>query len=166
MSKIHIVFGRQGAGKSTYSKNLAKETGGVHFSIDDWMWSLFGLDLPKSMNLKWIKERVERCENQIWKSTAQICSVGREMVLDLGFTKLSKRQMFIALAEDNGFAYQIHYLKAPHALRKVRVMKRNEEKGETFSFEITSRMFDFMEGEFDDPREKELAGSVIVDTNE
>ena len=45
-------------------------------------------------------------------------------------------------------------------------MKRNEEKGETFSFEITSRMFDFMEGEFDDPREKELAGSVIVDTNE
>ena len=74
--------------------------------------------------------------------------------------------MITTLAEDNGFAYQIYYLKAPHALRKDRVIKRNEEKGETFSFEATSGIFDFMEGEFDDPGEKELANAVIVDTAE
>lgn len=52
--KIHIVFGRQGAGKSTYSKKLIKDIKGVHFSIDKWMWKLYGKDMPKSMNLKWI----------------------------------------------------------------------------------------------------------------
>ena len=78
MSKIHIVFGPQGAGKSTYSKKLSEEVNGIHFSIDDWMWKLFGADLPKSMNLKWIFERVERCEKLIWSTAKNISKTGGE----------------------------------------------------------------------------------------
>lgn len=37
MGKIHLVFGPQGAGKSTYSKELARKVNGVHLSIDEWM---------------------------------------------------------------------------------------------------------------------------------
>lgn len=164
MSKMHIVFGRQGAGKSTYSKQLSKEINGVHFSIDDWMWKLYGEDLPKSMNFKWIMERVARCEKQIWETAKKVADCGVEVVLDLGFTKFEKRDLFLTLAKEQKIPTQIHYIKAPHNLRKNRVLERNIEKGKTFSFEVTPGMFDFMEGEFEAPREKELKEAIIIDT--
>ncbi len=162
--KIHIVFGRQGAGKSTYSRELAKEINGVYFSIDEWMWKLFGEDLPKSMNLKWIMERVDRCERQIWEIAKQASNCGIEVVLDLGFTKFEKRERALNLAKGQNIPTQIHYVKAPHDLRKRRVLERNMKKGETYSFEVTPGMFDFMEGEFQTPREKELKEAIIIDT--
>ena len=65
MSTIHIVFGPQGAVKPTYSMQLREEWKAVWFSIDKWMWTLSGDDLPKSMSLSLINERLERCEGQI-----------------------------------------------------------------------------------------------------
>lgn len=166
MTKIHIVFGRQGAGKSTYSKKLTKEIDGVYFCIDEWMWKLYGEDLPKSMNLKWIMKRVDRCEKLIWETTKQISDCGVEVVLDLGFTKFRKRELFSSLAIEQNIPAQIHYVKAPHGLRKKRVLERNEKKGDTYSFKVTPGMFDFMEGEFEGPRDKELNDAIIIDTGE
>lgn len=166
MSKIHIVFGPQGAGKSTYSKKLAKEVNGIHMSIDNWMWKLFGADLPKSMNLKWINERVERCETHIWELTKNITTCGCEVILDLGFTKLAKRKKFKQLAEEINVPTQVHFINAPHDIRRQRVLDRNVTKGSTFSFEVTPGMFDFMEGEFHRPWEDELVGVIVVDTGD
>jgi len=165
MSKIHIVFGPQGAGKSTYSKKFSKEVNGVHLSIDDWMWKLYGEDLPKPMNLKWIMERVERCEKQIWATSEKISGCGCEVILDLGFMKLVKRELFKTLAKDQNISTQLHYVNAPHSIRRRRVLERNIEKGETFSFEVTPEMFDFMENEFEKPTEKELMKAIIIDTS-
>ena len=166
MSKIHIVFGPQGAGKSTYSKKLSKEVKGVHLSIDDWMWKLFGADLPKPMNLKWIMERVERCEKQIWAVTKQINDCGIDVILDLAFTKKAKRDLFKNLANDHNLLTQLHFVDAPHVIRRQRVLERNNEKGETFSFEVTPGMFDFMETQFEKPLDKELVGAIIINTNQ
>ena len=58
IATVHIVFGSQGAGKTTYARQLASETKGTRFSIDEWMGELFGPDLPKPMSLPWIMERV------------------------------------------------------------------------------------------------------------
>lgn len=164
MSKVHIVFGPQGAGKSTYSKKLSKEINAVHFSIDDWMWKLYGEDLPKTMNLKWIMERVERCEKKIWSTSKEISDCGCEVILDLGFTKLAKRELFMTLAKDQNIPTQLHYINAPHSIRRKRVLKRNIEKGETFSFEVSPGMFDFMETEFHKATENELAEAIIINT--
>jgi predicted kinase len=163
--KAHIVFGRQGAGKSTYSKKLSKEVKGVHFSIDEWMWKLYGQDLPKAMNLKWIMERVDRCEQQIWAMARQIAACGVDVVLDLGFTKRAKRAQFLQLAEAANIPTQIHYIEATHAIRKERVANRNKEKGETYAFEVTPDMFDFMDGEFHPPGDEELMKAIVIDTN-
>lgn len=133
-------------------------------SIDDWMWKLFGADLPKSMNLSWIMERVDRCEQQIWELSKSIVGSGSEVVLDLGFTKQAKRKQFRQLAEEAGVPVQMHYLTAPHAVRRKRVLDRNVERGETFSFEVTPGMFDFMEGEWNPANDKELAVAIVVDT--
>ena len=164
MSKIHIVFGPQGAGKSTYSKKLSKEVNGIYFSIDDWMWKLFGADLPKSMNLKWINERIERCETHIWELSKNITTCGCEVILDLGFTKLAKRKKFKLLAKEMNIPTQVHFINAPHAIRKQRVLERNVNQGDTFSFEVTPGMFDFMEGEYQQPWDDELIDAIVINT--
>ena len=164
MNKVHLVFGPQGSGKSTYSKKLAEQVNGVHMSIDEWMWGLYGMDLPKPMNLNWIMERVKRCEKRIWEMTKQISICGGNVVLDLGFMKVKNRELFLTLAEEQNILTQLHYIDASLSIRRKRVLERNNEKGETFSFEVTPVMFDFMENEFEKPTKIELKKSLLIDT--
>jgi len=161
MSTIHIVFGEQGAGKTTYSRQLADKVQGTSFSIDDWMGGLFGPDLPKPLNFSWIMERVKRCEDRIWITAADIAKNGGNVILDLGFMKIKDRVRFISLAEDNGLEVQLHFVTAPHDLRRNRVVSRNETRSETFAFEVTPQMFDFMESQFEPPNSDELSKSVV-----
>jgi len=161
MGNLHLVLGPQGSGKSTYAQRLAKQEAAVLFSIDEWMQALFGPDLPKAMSFSWIMERVHRCESQIWVTAAQISRAGGCVVLDLGFTKRASRQSFRQRAAEIGAHVQLHVLDAPYAVRKERVMNRNREKGETFSFEVTPMMFDFMEKEFQQPTQEELSVALI-----
>ena len=156
----HIVFGPQGAGKTTYSRKLADSRNAVRFSIDEWMIELFGPDLPKSMSLSWVMPRVQRCETRIWSVASQIGRVGGSVVLDLGFMRIDDRQRFAALAKESGMTSQLHFVDAPHPTRRTRVMARNQDRGETFAFEVTPGMFDFMETKFESPTEAELAIAV------
>jgi len=165
MSTAHIVFGPQGAGKTTYSMKLADELNGVHFSIDNWMWNLFGDDMPKSLNLKWINERISRCESQIWSIAQSIVKSETDVILDLGFTKYSKREKFRKLCSDLNLELTVHYLKAPLGTRRKRVLDRNINKGKTFSFEVSPGMFDFMESEFELPISYELNEAIIIETD-
>ena len=157
---VHIVFGSQGAGKTTYSRQLAIDTKGTRFSIDEWMSELFGPDLPKPMSLPWIMDRVQRCESRIWFTAAETVVRGGCAVLDLGFMRVSDRSRFISMAEAKGLPVQLHYVNAPHGVRRTRVVSRNANKGETFAFEVTPAMFDFMERQFELPTEAELARSI------
>ena len=161
MGTVHIVFGPQGAGKSTYSGRLANEVRAVHFSIDDWMNQLYGPDLPKSLNFTWIMERVQRCEKRIWATASKFAQTGGNVVLDLGFMKVDSRTEFVGLAQACTLPSQLHFIDAPHAIRRRRVLARNSERGETFSFEVTPAMFDFMEKEFQRPTDAELSIAIV-----
>lgn len=117
------------------------------------------------MNFKWIMERVERCEQQIWSVSKGIAKSESDVILDLAFTKFSKRKLFRSLAKEENIQTQFHFVHAPLPIRRKRVLERNIEKGETFSFEVTPGMFDFMESEFEKPYESELEHAIIVDTS-
>jgi predicted kinase len=161
MAEVHIVFGPQGAGKSSYSRALAAASQGTRFSIDEWMAQLYGPDLPAPINLGWIMERVLRCERQIWQTAEQIAKNGGSVVLDLGFMKARNRSTFTEQARNAGISSRLHYVTAPQDIRRSRVMTRNAEKGETFSFEVSPAMFDFMEAEFEAPTRLELASATV-----
>lgn len=96
----HTVFGPLGAGKSTFARQLSNKNNAVQLSIDEWMIQLFGPDRPKSMSLSWMEDRVRRCEKQIWSVAQQVLNVGSDVVLDLGFMRVSDRQRFIDLANE------------------------------------------------------------------
>ena len=166
MSKIHIVYGEQGAGKTTYAQQLADKEKATTFSIDEWMAELYTPDLPQPLDFTWIMERVKRCENRIGMIAIDIATNGGTVVLDLGFMKIEDRARFRSLARDNGLAVQLHFVTAARHLRRQRVLSRNNIKGETFSFGVSPQMFDFMETQFESPTSEESGLSIFVDTQE
>ncbi|MEQ9519073.1 MAG: ATP-binding protein [Parvibaculum sp.] len=153
--RVNLICGSTGAGKTTYAQKLADERGAVRFSIDEWMSELFWPDQMPGTDYRWAIERVERCERQIWTVSREVLARGSEVVLDLGFTKREQRERFCAWADKTGAETITHYLAVDAATRRARVYQRNAEKGDTFAFEVTDEMFDFMETIFEPPTGEE-----------
>ena len=77
---IHLVCGCTGAGKSTYSFQLADELRGVRFAIDEWMERLHNADKPVELRFEWFYERVQRNCLQMRKMAEQIVRLGTPCV--------------------------------------------------------------------------------------
>lgn len=162
MSRLILVCGPTGAGKTTYSISLSEETRAIRFSIDPWMQTLFASDMT-SLDFDWMMERVNRCYKQIWDVSQQILKVDGNVVLDLGFTTKQQRGVFLNKGVDLGLNAEIHYLDAPLDIRKKRVVTRNQEKDPSvYAFEVTDVMFNFMEPRFEIPDKDELKHGLVV----
>ncbi len=153
---FHLVCGSTGAGKTTYALNLVQRCKGLHFSIDEWMVSLFGTDRPEPMRFDWVVERVGRCEHQIGRMATRCAQAGVAPVLDLSFLRASSRAGFAALAQQSGFDVALHVLDVPADVRWQRVTTRNETRGDTFSLDVTRPMFDFIESVWEPPTPAEM----------
>ncbi|MEZ8374970.1 AAA family ATPase [Vibrio cyclitrophicus] len=162
MTRLILVCGPTGAGKTTYSMALSKEIGAVKFSIDPWMQTLFAEDID-TLDFSWVMSRVERCCKQIWVVCEQILSLGGSAVLDLGFTTKAQRNLFVSKAFALGIEAEVHYLDFPSRARRERIAQRNVEKDpDVFAFEVTETMFDFMEPKFEQPDQEELKNGCWV----
>lgn len=159
---VHLIYGPTAAGKSTYANTLANKTNAVRFAIDDWMHSLYGEDRPEKMDMAWVTERITRCQSRIWSTCLQILASGTNVVLELGLLRENDRDRMKSVVEDAGHKVLFTFVDADLRVRKQRVLHRNMEKGETFSFNVTPAMFDAMEMHFERPTEKELARSLVI----
>lgn len=158
---IHLVCGATGAGKSTYSETLARALGGVRFSIDEWMEALHNPDKPEELLFDWFYERVQRNCAQMRSLSEQLCRIGVPSVFDCGLTDAKERAIFADWADANGFGYVLHWVDVPADIRWGRVQKRNAEKAETFQFEVTREMFDFIESIWEPPTDAELERMTV-----
>ncbi len=161
MSKIHLVCGPVGAGKTTFAGKLCQETGAVLFSIDEWMTSLFMPDLQGDIEYDWAMERIGRVESLIWSQVGQLMKLDVEAVLDLGLLQRGHRQKFYDLAARDAFDIDLHLLEADREVRWSRVQGRNEDKGDTYTMEVDRGMFDFCENLFERPSGDELSLAII-----
>ncbi len=159
MVQVILVVGCTGAGKTTYARQLADETGGIRFSIDDWMVPLFAKDSPQPIQFAWMMERVNRCETKIFDVVQQVTSRGVPVVLDLGFTKKEHRDKFRALCADAELSAVVHFVDVDRETRWRRVSQRNQDKGETFALQVDRGMFDFMEGMWEPPQPEEWSAN-------
>jgi predicted kinase len=155
---IHLICGSTGSGKTTYAKRLAEELGGVRFSIDEWMTTLFWMDTPQPLDPDWSMARVERCNARIWLTAVEIAPRGIPCILDLGFSSAEQRARYVELAAQAGLSAQLHYLDVSLDERWRRVQARNRQTDDTkqLPFEVTREMFDFVESVFETPGEDEM----------
>jgi predicted kinase len=153
---VHLVVGSTGAGKSTFSRDLAQTRGAVRFAIDEWMMQLFGPDRPATAAYDWYAPRIERSTEMIWSLVRELARVGTPSVLEIGLTQRAARQAFYTRVSAAGLRLRLHVVEAPVAVRWQRVELRNQHRGETFSLEVTRGMFDFVEQMWEPPDDAEL----------
>lgn len=161
---LHAIFGPSGAGKTTYANAFARREGAVVFILDEWMARLFAPDMPHPIEFEWMMERVGRCEAQIWSVAAGVLATGTPVILDMGLMRKADRARVREIAEGAGLPLQFHYVTAPAEVRRARVTERNVVRGENFAIEVTSDMFEFVEGIFEVPDAAELAGAVVSES--
>jgi len=162
---VYLIYGPLGSGKSTYARKLSAEKNAIRFAIDEWMHILFGDDQPAKKDATWMgwtMTRVARCETRIWLTSMQILASGRDVVLDLGLMREKDRARLAALVDASGHQVSFCFVDADRGLRQQRVLQRNIEQGDTYSFDVTPAMFDFMEMYFEQPTEKELSRSIRI----
>jgi predicted kinase len=162
--QVIIITGSTGAGKTSYAIDLAKRIGGVRFSIDEWMTTLFWMDSPQPIKFEWTMARIGRCEAQILSQVAALTALGVPCILDLGFTLADHRARFADAAVNLNATPSLHWVDVPTEERWRRVQQRNAEKGETFAMNVDRDMFDFMEGQWQPPSEDEISamnGQII-----
>lgn len=162
MSEVILVVGLTGAGKTTYCQNLSLEKKALIYSIDKWMKALYWQDMPLDPDMQWFAEnsewytsRINRCEELMKKEMVNLKGLGISLILDLGFTARAHRLEYLKLAVSLGFKAELHFLDISSDERWKRVLKRNSEKGETFSMTVTREMFDYIEQIFEPISEEE-----------
>jgi predicted kinase len=160
-ARLNVIFGPCGAGKTTYAHAFARREKAVAFILDDWMARMFGPDMPEPLQYDWMIERVGRCEGQIWATAAGVLAAGTSVILDIGLMRKADRARVREIAEATGLPLQFHFVDAPQAVRRARVLDRNVVRGESFAIEVTPDLFDFIEGVYEPPDPDELTGAVM-----
>ena len=164
-AQVHLICGSTGAGKTTYALKLASDLGAIRFSLDEWMATLFWMDIPAEGASGWAFERLDRCTAQIWAMVVQLAAKGIPSVLDFGFVRRADRTAIAALAARGNLAITLHVLDVPAEIRWQRVQARNAGQGETYRFAIPRERFDDTERLWEPPGDSELAalnGTRIV----
>ena len=154
---IYLICGATGAGKSTHAEALAKQVAGVRFSIDEWMQQLHNQDQPEPPQFEWLIERVKRNWAQMRTVAERLAEIGTPAIFDCGLTTKQERDIFANWAADLGLSVALHVVDTPTDTRWQRVQKRNTEQAETFRFNVTREMFDFIESMWEAPDEAEMA---------
>ena len=159
MAHLHLLIGPVGAGKSTYAKQLGREQRAVRLTLDAWMTQLFGDDeRPAIGRMEWYLERRERCLAQIWSVTQELLAAGMTVVLEPSLIQKAEREELYRRIDGEGCGLTVHVLDAPREVRRARVLKRNAERGETFSVEVPLPYFDLASDLWEPPDEDERRG--------
>lgn len=140
--RVHLIVGPVGAGKSTYALRLAAETGAVRFTLDAWMTELFSPDRPDSGVMEWYRERAARCSEQIWCLAQAVAAVGIDAILEIGLLRRAEREAFYQRIDARGLQLVVHVVDAARAVRRERVVRRNTDRGATFSMVVPLEIFE------------------------
>jgi len=156
MAHLHLVLGPVGAGKSTFARHLSRELRAVRLTLDDWMAQLYGADeRPDVGRLAWYLERRQRCLELLWQLTVELVTAGTPVVLEPSLIRRHDREVLYARADAAALPHTVHVLDAPREVRRARVQRRNEERGETYAMAVPMAFFEFASNLWEPPDEDE-----------
>ncbi len=116
----------------------------IYFFEGEWLNKLFVPDVPEGllgepMNVvgAWASEKYQRCRDQIWLVCKQLLKQNISIILDGSAAKKEQSNLIRKKVIDNNIGFQFHYITSNYETRKNRVFKRNEDRGNTYSLEVT-----------------------------
>ena len=124
MSKVIMMCGVCGSGKTTYAKKKEQE-GYIRLSIDEEMWKLYGrkgIDYPEEQYEK-LSEQVEAA---LQKKLLSLIQQGKDVVIDFSFWSKENRNFYKELIQKAGAETELVYMKASKELLQKRLYKRNQ----------------------------------------
>lgn len=160
---LHLLVGPVGAGKSTYARRRAVETGGVFLDLDTWMVRLFGGDPRPAENvLAWYLERRDRCRELLWDVTLDVLRGGTDVLLEAGLVSAVDREAFYRRARAEDLRTIVYLVDAPRDVRRERVLRRNQAPTE-FTQIVPLAFFERASDAWEAPSDAERAAWGIVD---
>jgi predicted kinase len=118
-SRLIIVCGLPGSGKTTLAKQLEERLHAVRLSADDWMEAL-------AINL-WDEQSRARIESLQWTVAQQLLRLRLVVIIEWGTWARSERDALRIRARELGAAVELRYVKAPIDVLFERVQQRRLE---------------------------------------
>ena len=118
-SRLIIVCGLPGSGKTTWAKTLESRLHAIRFCPDEWMDAL-------RINL-WEEETRTRIEKLQWELAQQLLGLGLTVIIEWGTWGRSERDALRVRARELGAAVELHYLSAPVDILFERIQSRSME---------------------------------------
>ena len=166
MTRVHLLLGPVGAGKSTLARTLGRQHRALSLTLDEWMTVLFRDDRPASDLMPWYAERAQRCVEQIWRVTRAALAVDIDVILELGLVARRARADFYARLDAAGIDAVLHVLDAPREVRRQRVAQRNRQRGPTYAMTVPPAIFELASDLWEPILPEECAGRDVhfIDT--
>ncbi len=117
-----LIQGFLGAGKSTFTRALSKETGWVRLNADDLCpcaAEASGCDLTA-----WLQTYAD-AETRLWASAERSLSKGETVLMDLGFWTLSSRDTARRWAAERGHACALVWIEGTRDFLRGRIDARS-----------------------------------------
>lgn len=157
---VHLLCGKVCSGKSHYAKSLAAELGAITLSMDELMLSLFDERLGANHDLV-----AARSKAYLFRLAARLSALGLPVVLDFGLWTRADRQEARDYFACLSIPTKLYYLYADEAVRKARVLQRNQQvrQGLDQSYTIDEDMDLAFSARFEPPAPEENALLVRTD---
>jgi predicted kinase len=118
-SRLIIVCGLPGAGKTTLAKKLERNLGAVRLCPDEWMEEL-GIDL-------WDEAMRAKIEALQWTLGRQLLVLGQTIVIEWGTWGRCERDTLRTGARALGAAVELHYVSEEFEVLFERIQRRGME---------------------------------------
>jgi predicted kinase len=154
--KAHLFCGLVGVGKTTLARQIAEEETAVRFSLDEWMFRLYGqlhYDDPSYVS------RLDECKDLIWDTARQVIATRRDVVIDWNHWSRERRSQSASRARAAGAVPLLHFVNIPLDVAISRAVGRSDS--DPFSHRLDEAAVRHMATIFEPPTEAEGIDIVV-----
>lgn len=118
-TRLVLICGLPGSGKTTFAKHLAPGVRAVRFSPDEWKHDL---------DIDYYDERRRvRLEERLWRLGQELLALGQSVIFENGFWAREERDELRLAGRALGVTVQLHFLEVPVEELWRRLELRNAE---------------------------------------